>query len=98
MRVNLSPRVLDSAVIEAHFICTACRGVANAASLQGGQLKSEGALGVGQDEPTKCFQTIFVTSVVPCLLKKINPYAISDPTRVVNQTTMLNFGVQTLRR
>ena len=40
MRVNPSPRVLDSTVIEFHFIRMACCGVANAASFQGGQLKS----------------------------------------------------------
>ena len=39
MRVNSSPRVLDSAVTF-HFICTACRGVTNTALLQGEQLKS----------------------------------------------------------
>ena len=33
-------------------------------------------LGVGQDEPTKCFQIFFVTFVVSRPLKKINPYAI----------------------
>ena len=59
--VNPSPRILDSAVTEFHFIRTAYRGVTDTASLQRGQLKYvRGHRCVGQDEPTKNFQ-IFLT-------------------------------------